>query len=51
MPQTYSFPTQPQIMTLAGPKVWVPLTLALAAALGHLAILHAQLNSTPILAG
>ena len=22
MPQTYSFPTHPQIMTLAGPKVW-----------------------------
>lgn len=46
-PQTYSFPTQPQIMTLAGPKIW----LALGAALGHIALLHAQLNSTPILAG
>ncbi|MDP2213299.1 hypothetical protein [Phenylobacterium sp.] len=51
MPQTYSFPTQPQIMTLAGPKVWLALALALAAAVGHLIILHAQLSSTPILAG
>jgi hypothetical protein len=51
MPQTYSFPTQLQITTLAGPKVWVALALALAAALVHLAILHAQLNSTPTLAG
>ncbi|MDP1874146.1 hypothetical protein [Phenylobacterium sp.] len=51
MPQTYSFPAQPQIMTLAGPKVWVALALALAAALSHLAILHAQLASPPILAG
>ena len=51
MPQTYSFPTKPQIMTLAGPKVWVALALALAAALGHIVLLHAQLNSTPILAG
>lgn len=51
MPQTYSFPTKPQIMTLAGPKVWVALALALAAALGHIVLLHVQLNSTPILAG
>ncbi len=51
MPQTYSFPTQPQMMTLSGPKVWVALILALVAALGHIALLHAQLNATPILAG
>ena len=49
MPQTYSFPTKPQMMTVAGPKVWVPLSLALTAALAHLVLLHAQLNS--ILAG
>jgi hypothetical protein len=39
MPQTYSFPTQPQIMTLAGPRIWVGLVLALAAALAQIAAL------------
>lgn len=40
MPQTFSFPTQPQIMTLATPTVWIGLGLALAAALGHIALLY-----------
>jgi len=43
MPQTYSFPTQPQIMTLATPTVWVGLVLALAAALAHIVLLQAQI--------
>ena len=40
MPQTFSFPSKPQIMTLAPPPVWLALSLALAAALAHLALLH-----------
>ncbi|MEW6017997.1 MAG: hypothetical protein AB1760_07980 [Pseudomonadota bacterium] len=43
MPQTYSFPTQPQIMTLATPTVWVGLVLALVAALAHIVLLQAQI--------
>lgn len=43
MPQTYSFPTQPQIMTLATPTVWVGLVLALLAALAHIVLLQAQI--------
>ncbi len=39
MPKTFSFPTQPMISLYAGPRVWVALVLALAAALGHLAML------------
>ncbi|MFN9847583.1 MAG: hypothetical protein ACK56C_04350 [Alphaproteobacteria bacterium] len=39
MPQTFNFPTRPMIMTLAGPKVWVGLSLALAAALAQVALL------------
>lgn len=37
--QTYSFPTQPLILTLAGPRIWVALVLALAASAGQIAIL------------
>jgi hypothetical protein len=33
MPNTYSFPTQPQLMALPSPRVWVGLCLALSAAL------------------
>ena len=41
MPQTFNFPTRPMIMTLAGPRVWVGLTLALAAALAQIGLLVA----------
>jgi hypothetical protein len=37
MPQTFSFPTQPRIMTLAGPTVTVALVLAVLALLGQCA--------------
>lgn len=33
MPNTYSFPTRPQLMALASPVVWTGLLLALAAAM------------------
>jgi len=36
---TFSFPTQPAISLYAGPRIWVGLVLALAAALVHLAVL------------
>jgi hypothetical protein len=36
---TFSFPTQPVLMALVGPRIWVGLTIALMAALGHIAIL------------
>lgn len=39
MPQTFNFPTRPMIMTLAGPRLWVGLALALAAALAQVALL------------
>lgn len=39
MPQTFNFPTRPIIMTLAGPRLWVGLALALAAALAQVALL------------
>lgn len=39
MPQTFNFPTRPMIMTLAGPRIWVGLSLALAAALAQVALL------------
>jgi hypothetical protein len=39
MPQTFNFPTQPMMMTLAGPRIWVGLMLALAAALLQIAVL------------
>lgn len=36
MPQTYSFPTQPQVMPLASPRVWTGLVLALLAAFAQI---------------
>jgi len=39
MPQTFNFPTRPMIMTLAGPRIWVGLSLALAAATAQIALL------------
>jgi hypothetical protein len=42
MPQTFNFPTRPMIMTLANPRIWVGLSLALAAALAQIALLLAQ---------
>jgi hypothetical protein len=39
MPQTFNFPTRPMIMTLAGPRLWVGLVLALAAALAQVGLL------------
>lgn len=36
MPNTYSFPTRPQMMALASPVVWVGLLLALAAAVAQI---------------
>jgi hypothetical protein len=39
MPNTFSFPTQPVVSFYAGPRVWVGLVLALAAANAHLATL------------
>ena len=44
MTQTFNFPTRPMIMTLAGPRIWVGLSLALVAALGQIALL---LSATP----
>jgi hypothetical protein len=37
MPQTLSFPTQPQLQALVSPTIWVGLALALVAALGQIA--------------
>lgn len=37
LPATYSFPTAPGVMLVAGPRVWVALVLALGAALLQLA--------------
>ncbi|MFN4230530.1 hypothetical protein [Parvibaculum sp.] len=39
MAETFSFPTQPVIRTYLSPAVWVPLILALAAALGQIVVL------------
>ena len=39
MAETFSFPTKPIIRTYFSPAAWVPLALALAAALGQIAIL------------
>ena len=39
MPQTFNFPTRPMIMTLAGPRIWVGLSFALAAAIAQIALL------------
>lgn len=36
IPVTFSFPTQPEVSVLLGPRVWVALVLALTAALIHL---------------
>lgn len=36
--ETFSFPTQPQLMLFVGPRLWVALVLALAAALLQLAL-------------
>ena len=41
MPQTFNFPTRPMIMTLAGPRLWVGLSLALAAAVAQITLLLA----------
>ena len=37
MPVTFSFPTQPRVLALASPRVWVGLVLALVAALAQIA--------------
>ena len=39
MPQTFNFPTRPMVMTLAGPRIWAPMAIALAAALAQIAVL------------
>ncbi len=44
MPQTFNFPTQPMIMTLAGPRIWVALTLALLAAGTQIVLLLSALH-------
>lgn len=41
MAETFSFPTRPVLKTYFSPMVWVPLFLALAAAMGQIAILIA----------
>ena len=45
MPVTFSFPTQPMIMTLASPRLWVGLGVCLGAALIHIALLSAQISA------
>ncbi len=39
MPQTFNFPTRPMIMTLAGPRVWAGMMMALAAAAAQIILL------------
>ncbi len=39
MPQTFNFPARPMIMTLASPRIWVGLSLALAAPVAQIALL------------
>jgi len=41
IPETFSFPTRPQMMLLMSPRIWVGLVLALIAALSHLIVLAA----------
>ena len=41
MPNTFSFPTQPLLMALVGPRLWVGLILALIAAFAQIAVLLA----------
>ncbi len=43
MPQTFNFPTRPMIMTLASPRIWVGLSMALAAAVSQIALLLAAI--------
>jgi hypothetical protein len=38
-PVTFSFPTEPRILLFVSPRIWVGLTIALLAALAHLAVL------------
>lgn len=44
MPQTFSFPTRPMIMTLASPRHWVGLSIALVAAFAQIALLLGALD-------
>ena len=44
MSQTFNFPTRPMIMTLAGPRIWVGLALALLAAIAQIALLLSDLS-------
>ena len=37
MPNTFSFPTQPELMALPSPQVWVAALLALLASFGQIA--------------
>lgn len=37
--ETFSFPTQPMMMLFVSPRVWVPLVIALAAALAQIGVL------------
>lgn len=37
--ETFSFPTRPVLTTMAGPRVWVALVLALAASVAQIAVL------------
>jgi len=39
IPSTFSVPTKPQFSALAGPRVWVPMTLTLLAALASMGVL------------
>jgi hypothetical protein len=39
MPNTFSFPTQPMMLALISPRVWVGLVIALVAALTQIAVL------------
>jgi hypothetical protein len=39
MPQTFNFPTHPMIMTLASARIWVGMSLALAAAVAQIGLL------------
>jgi hypothetical protein len=37
MPNTFSFPTQPELLALPGPQIWVAALLALFASFGQIA--------------
>jgi len=41
MPNTFSFPTQPLVMALLGPRLWLALVLALIAAFAQITVLLA----------